>query len=263
MPLHQSSFGRGALSQVGQRAPGLLLGLFGGGGGGRRPKGRKPRSPKAGASFAGRRGEFDPRMRGTPESFARTTLPLAPPVRRPPPRSLTARPSATSAAEKNFGASVKFPPSEFGFGSFGGDVADCPPGTVPDPQGFCISPISPLGASRLVGEAIMGQYGAALVPGSRLIDRAVCLRGMQLGNDGLCYNKGQITNKQRMWPAGRKPLLTGGEMNAIRIASRAEGRVKRTAQRLGLLKAAPRRKRLPAGRGKTVLIESGPGSVVA
>jgi len=41
-----------------------------------------------------------------------------------------------------------------------------------------------------VGEAVMGRYGAALVPGSMVIDRAVCLPGMHLGNDGLCYNKG-------------------------------------------------------------------------
>jgi len=91
----------------------------------------------------------------------------------------------------------------------------------------------------------MGRYGAALEPGSQMIDRAICLRGMQLGDDGLCYNKSQITNKQRMWPAGRKPLLTGGDMRAISIAARAgkrlEGATKRL-QRMGMMKkAAPRR----------------------
>lgn len=102
-----------------------------------------------------------------------------------------------------------------------------------------------------VGEAVMGQYGAGLMPGNMVIDRAVCLRGMQLGNDGLCYNKGQITNRQRMWPAGRRPLLTGGDMRAISTAARAgkrlEGATKRL-QKLGLMrKPAPRRKLLTSG----------------
>jgi len=92
-----------------------------------------------------------------------------------------------------------------------------------------------------VGEAVMGRYGAGLRPGSMVIDRAVCLKGMQLGNDGICYNKSQISNKQRQWPAGRKPLLSGGDMRAISIAARAgrrlEGATKRL-QKLGMIKKA-------------------------
>ena len=83
-----------------------------------------------------------------------------------------------------------------------------------------------------VGDATMGRYGAALVPGSRIVDRATCLRGMVLGNDGLCYNSKGFRNADRMWPRGRRPLLTGGEMRAISVASRAAGRLTRTAQRL-------------------------------
>lgn len=101
-----------------------------------------------------------------------------------------------------------------------------------------------------VGDAVMGRYGAGLVPGSQRIDRAVCLRGMQLGDDGLCYNRGQITNKQRAWPAGRKPLLTGGEMRAISIASNAGRRLERTTKRLqkiGLMKRPVRRKQITSG----------------
>lgn len=95
------------------------------------------------------------------------------------------------------------------------------------------------GVSGAVGEAVVGQYGAALVPGSRIIDRAVCLPGMVLGTDSLCYNSYRFPNRQRMWPRGRKPLLTGGEMRAISIASRAATRLTNTAQRMheiGLLK---------------------------
>lgn len=83
-----------------------------------------------------------------------------------------------------------------------------------------------------VGEAVMGRYGAALEPGIMNIERAVCLAGMQLGKDGLCYNKGAITNSQRLWPRGRRPLLTGGDMRAIGQAARAANKLTRTTKRL-------------------------------
>ncbi len=128
----------------------------------------------------------------------------------------------------------------------------------------CVFPQSPFGASQLGGQAIMGKYGAALIPGSQIVDRAVCLPGMQLGDDGLCYNKANISNKQRMWPAGRKPLLTGGDMRAISVAARAgrrlEGATKRL-QRMGMMKK-PARGRLAPARGRALVVkEAGPGGV--
>jgi hypothetical protein len=95
-----------------------------------------------------------------------------------------------------------------------------------------------------MGQATMGQYGAALVPDSVPSIRRDCtfggtIRGMILGSDGLCYNKGQISNKERFWPRGRRPLLSGGEMRAISIAARAASRVQRTTAKLesiGMLK---------------------------
>ena len=116
---------------------------------------------------------------------------------------------------------------------------DCPRGFRPD---FRTGRCEPA-AGQEVGEAVMGRYGAALVPGVMVIDRSVCLRGMQLGNDGLCYNKSQISNKQRMWPRGRRPLLTGGDMRAIGIASRAGTKLERTTKRLrslGMMKPLPK-----------------------
>ncbi len=83
-----------------------------------------------------------------------------------------------------------------------------------------------------VGDALMGRYGAAYVPGSMIVDRAVCLPGDVVGDDGLCYPKGALKNSEREWPRGRRPLLTGGDMRAILIASRAAARMTRTAQRL-------------------------------
>ncbi len=198
------------------------------------------------------------------------------------PRTQTARVSVFSEAGKQFGRNLKFS-SEAGpslgdrflsagtqflgsrfagtprsFGPAGiappqipgiRGNGDCPRGTQRDPRGFCVSPVSPVGAAAFRGEAVAGQYGAAEVPGSQIVDRATCRRGMQLGNDGLCYNKSQISNKQRMWPAGRKPLLSGGDMRAISTAARAgrrlEGATKRL-QRLGMMKK-PTRRAVPAG----------------
>lgn len=191
-----------------------------------------------------------------------TTTTLAP--RRTVSRFETARITRFSQAEKNLGRELKFqastdrferpramtlartsviPPIEIpGF-------LPCLPPAKRDQFGKCIlgdRPGRDLPGGFDVGEAVMGQYGAGLVPGSMPIDRAVCLKGMQLGNDGVCYNKAQITNKQRMWPAGRRPLLSGGDMRAIGIAARAgrrlEGATKRL-QKMGMMKKPARRGR--------------------
>jgi len=197
------------------------------------------------------------------------------PTRRTLPRSETARPSESSSQQKDLGRELKFGTPQVASIIGGGSrpaprpfvgrplamsivksaaetAADCPPGTVPDPQGadFCVSRKSGFGISRGAadefGDAVMGQFGAALEPRVQMIARSVCLRGMQLATDGLCYNRGAITNKQRLWPRGRRPLLTGGDMRAIGVAARAGAKLDRTTKRLrslGMMKA------LPKGRG--------------
>ncbi len=87
-------------------------------------------------------------------------------------------------------------------------------------------------ADARAGEAVMGRYGAGLEPIVEARSVSTCLPGMVLGNDDICYNRGQVPNRSRMWPKGRKPLLTGGEMNAITKASRAARRVKATTKKL-------------------------------
>jgi len=92
-------------------------------------------------------------------------------------------------------------------------------------------------------EIVMGIYGAAEVPGEKLIRRHVCRPGMVLGDDLLCYNRSQIRNSDREWPRGTRPLGTPGEMRALRISARFAGRMDRTNERLqslGLLKKPTR-----------------------
>jgi len=190
------------------------------------------------------------------------------------PRTETARISQTTIAERAVGTALKFGGEILGGGggttmvekrlvNVGGkkrgiiDDSACPSGTIPDPRGsdFCVSPESAFGQGRGarfvgVGDAVMGRYGAALEPGVMVVNRSICLRGMQLGDDGLCYNKGQISNKQRLWPKGRRPLLSGGDMRAISIAARAGKRLEGATKRLqgiGLMKKpGAHRRALPA-----------------
>ena len=167
-------------------------------------------------------------------------------------RTRTARPSLAGAQGKEFGRQLKLgvgdlrlPGQEFIVSPSNGN--GCDPPLRRGPGGNCIFPGSPVGADVFGGEAIIGMHGAGMVAGSRIVDVATCRRGMHLGNDGVCYKKGAITNKERMWPAGAKPLLTGGEMNAIRTADTARGRVARTAGRLGIVPKASRKRRVPTG----------------
>ncbi len=209
---------------------------------------------------------------GLTPQFPTAMIPFRQPARATVSRFTTARPSVAGEQQKMIGRFIKFgepatmitEPSVFGprrgfapsgiqppmIPGFGPGVNGCRPPLIQDPRGFCVAPTSPVGAAAFGGEAVAGQFGAAFIPGSQIVDRATCMRGMQLGSDGLCYNRGQITNKQRMWPAGRKPLLSGGDMRAISIAARASRRLESTTkrlQRLGLMKKPAPARRIPAG----------------
>jgi len=199
------------------------------------------------------------------------------PVKRPArnviPRSLTARTSTAGEAGKGLGRRIKFgggsslirgiagPASAAALGfQVGGDCFI--PGQRVDPvTGKCkfffgeqTGPDDvPLqtGTGLPGGDVVMGRYGAAEVPGQKIVNRAVCRPGMVVGDDGLCYNRTQIRNNQRQWPRGRRPLLTGGDMRAISVAARAGARLERTTKRLqkiGLMKKPARPvKRITSG----------------
>jgi hypothetical protein len=133
----------------------------------------------------------------------------------------------------------------------------CPPGTWNTIFGCINKPGGDVTGGGMVlsgGEAVMGQFGAALVPNSEQILRTNCnfpgVRGMVLGADGYCYNKSQISNKERMYPKGRRPLLTGGDMGAITKAARAAKRLQATQsklQKMGMLKRPSRPRARAAG----------------
>jgi len=103
----------------------------------------------------------------------------------------------------------------------------CSPPLVRDVTGDCVFPGSPgdlaVGGATAtpVGDAVMGRYGPALRPGLRVTNTSTCLPGMVLGKDRLCYNSRDVTNKERLHPRGRRPLLTGGQMRAITVAAGA------------------------------------------
>ena len=207
------------------------------------------------------------------------------PARPVAPRTTTARPSLAGAQGKEEARRLKFPelaPSSLVSTNlvarripFGGGGSPCRPaesarccelrnGDFTQQRQYqreCVAPPAGNGAAPTgVGDAVMGQYGAALEPGVMAIERSVCLPGMQLAKDGLCYNKGAITNSQRMWPRGRRPLLTGGDMRAIGIAARAGSKLDRTTKRLralGMMKA------LPKGRGTRAHAHAKPVAAVS
>jgi len=114
-----------------------------------------------------------------------------------------------------------------------------------------------------VGEAVMGRFGPAMVPGHRPIDRDVCPRGMVLGLDRLCYNSrgdNKISNKNRLWPKGRAPLGAPYEMRALSITTRFASKFKTANKRmedLGLVK-----KPKPRARARTSRKQLAPGITV-
>jgi len=125
---------------------------------------------------------------------------------------------------------------------FNAATGKCELDLIPGPGGGGV------GSIRSFGPAVMGFYGAAIEPGTLPISRRTCPRGTVLGKDGLCYNK--ISNSDRMWPKGRAPLLTGGDLNAITRAKRASTKIQnkvRDLQGMGMLPTkTPSRRRKKA-----------------
>jgi len=138
----------------------------------------------------------------------------------------------------------------------------CLPGLFEDIDGVCRFPSSPADISvggAMGGVAVMGRYGAAMAPETEERLHRTCLPGMVLGDDSLCYNRRDLKNSERKYPKGRRPLLTGGDRNAITRAARAARAIQRTEKqlrKLGMLKTpAPRR-----AKAKPQMLQLPPGS---
>jgi hypothetical protein len=105
------------------------------------------------------------------------------------------------------------------------------------------------------GGVAVGAWGVpAYQPAYLQQTKRMCPRGTRLGRDGLCYPKALLgrNSPNRAWPAGRKPLFTGGELASLRKAQRVMER----AKGYGLaLKSTPKGKPGPTG----PLFTRGPG----
>lgn len=121
------------------------------------------------------------------------------------------------------------PPGSF---KVGRSCLDLRPGGAGSGSGVLVSPGEPRRTPSMIG-------ASAVAPMRNTITVRTCGQGAVLAIDGLCYDKRTIRKDQRAWPPGRKPLLTGGDLNAIAKAARAARRMKvqqRRLEQLGLLK---------------------------
>lgn len=98
----------------------------------------------------------------------------------------------------------------------------------------------PNGANGPVGEmgqAVAGAFGMpAIVPIAESRRHLSCPPGMVLGDDELCYPKAVLRrdSKFRKWRPGRRPVLTGGDLQAISKARRAITRGRDAVSSLGV-----------------------------
>jgi len=108
------------------------------------------------------------------------------------------------------------------------DVTALPPGGRPALTGQTSS----LASSDGFGGAVNGMFGVGLVPRAEVQTVRSCPRGMVLGKDGVCYSKRTLRKSDRMWDPGTKPLMTGGDRNAIRRAAAAGRKLERAKKQL-------------------------------
>lgn len=109
---------------------------------------------------------------------------------------------------------------------------DLYPGGSGSGSGVLVSQGESRRTSTMIGQS-------AVTPFIKNVTVHRCAKGSVLAVDGLCYDKRTLRKDQRAWPPGRKPLLTGGDLNAIAKAARAARRMKgqqRRLEQLGLLK---------------------------
>jgi len=133
----------------------------------------------------------------------------------------------------------------FGRTGFGGNGGGNGRQKVPGLEGQ-IERLLPFGESGFFGEVVPGRYGAAVTPDVNVEVQVLdCPGNLVLGDDDLCYKKRDLRKDQRKWPPARKPLLTGGDLNAIAKANRAATKLQdkqKQLQDMGMLKKPTRSK---------------------
>lgn len=118
----------------------------------------------------------------------------------------------------------------------GNGNGDCPGlFSIRGPNGQCINlgDLAPGGAPALtpqVGTPVAGLYGVGFMPSTVTRTVRQCPPGFALGKDGVCYDG--LPRSKRAHDPGRRPLLTGGDMNAITRARQAANRLLRTQKSL-------------------------------
>jgi len=100
-----------------------------------------------------------------------------------------------------------------------------------------VSGPDPRNGSAAGSQAVAGAFGMpAMVPVAEPRTRLTCPPGMVLGEDDLCYPKAILRRDSRFrkWRPGRRPVLTGGDLNAISRARRAVTRARGAVSSLGV-----------------------------
>jgi len=140
------------------------------------------------------------------------------------------------------------------------DPTKCPDGQIGIPPAcFDLMPGGDTSGGGMYigyGEAVMGRFGAAIQPAVRPLQVRRCPRGAVLGVDNLCYNSRDLRKSDRKWVPGRRPLLTGGDLNAIARASRAAGKMKTQQKRLQKLGLLPKPKAQRGRKGTQMVLPS-------
>ena len=118
-------------------------------------------------------------------------------------------------------------------------VPSCPPGYKRNSSGNCqlegMAPYIPgdIGQPDVINwneRVVGGRYGSGYAPVEIEQRRLYCPPGFKLGRDNVCYEC--LKKKERKWDPGTKPMLTGGDLNAIRRAQRLQKKVRRMASKL-------------------------------
>lgn len=120
-------------------------------------------------------------------------------------------------------------------GSTGTTAGPCPKGyhATGDPRQPCaqdgISTYIPgdIGKPDYVYNPVLGRFGQGSTPVRVQTTKLGCPPGMVLGKDNVCYD--HLARTHRKWNPGHKPLLTGGDMNAIRKTKSLEKRWRKVA----------------------------------